>query len=71
MNKYQIIETIANLPKDAQNAVYENMKKNGLGEAEIENIQAMVFFHKLYNDADFYNAVVETVGNRLYDRLNA
>lgn len=66
-----MIEIIANMNNEEQVTVFEAMKKNGLTEKDIDMIRERVFFHKLYNDKEFYNTVVETMADNLYTMLNS
>ena len=71
MNPNELIEMIAAADDNTQKEVYTRLANNGLTNEEIDTIRNMVFFHKLYNDKDFYNSVVETLGNSLYNTLTA
>ena len=71
MNPNELIEMIAAADDNTQKEIYTRLTKNGLTNKEIDTIRNMVFFHKLYNDKEFYNSVVETLGNSLYNTLTA
>ena len=71
MNPNELIEMIAAADDNTQKEIYTRLANNGLTNEEIDTIRNMVFFHKLYNDKDFYNSVVETLGNSLYNTLTA
>ena len=71
MTPNELVKTIATMDNETQKEIYTRLAKNGLTNEEINTIRNMVFFHKLYNDEEFYNSVVETSGNSLYNTFTA
>ena len=71
MTPDELIEMIAAADDNTQKEIYTRLANNGLTNEEINAIRNMVFFHKLYNDKEFYNSVVATLGNSLYNTLTA
>ena len=71
MTQKELIATIAGMSNEEQKKVFEELKKNGLTEKEVQTIREMTFFYKLYNDKKFYDEAVETIGNDLYNRFTA
>ena len=71
MTQKELIETIAGLSNEEQKKVFEELKKNGLTEKEVQTIREMTFFYKLYNDKEFYDETVEAIGNDLYNRFTS
>ena len=50
MTQKELIATIAGMSNEEQKKVFEELKKNGLTEKEVQTIREMTFFYKLYND---------------------
>ena len=71
MTQKELIATIAGMSNEEQKKVFEELKKNGLTEKEVQTIREMTFFYKLYNDNKFYDETVEAIGNDLYNRFTA
>ena len=71
MTQKELIATIAGMSNGEQKKVFEELKKNGLTEKEVQTIREMTFFYKLYNDKKFYDETVEASGNDLYNRFTA
>ena len=68
--EHLIIETIAAADNETQKEIFARLAESGLNENDVDAIRKMVFFHKLYTDKEFYNSVVETLGNNLYNYFN-
>ena len=71
MTQKELIATIAGMSNEEQKKVFEELKKNGLTEKEVQTIREMTFFYKLYNDKKFYDETVEAIENDLYNRFTA
>ena len=71
MTQKELIATIAGMSNEEQKKVFEELKKNGLTEKEVQTIREMTFFYKLYNDKKFYDETVEAIGDDLYNRFTA
>ena len=71
MTPNEIIKIIATTDNETQKEIYSRLAENGLTNEEINTIRNMVFFHKLYSNEDFYNSVVATIGNSLYNTFTA
>ena len=69
MTQKELIATIAGMSNEEQKKVFEELKKNGLTEKEVQTIREMTFFYKLYNDKKFYDETVEAIENDLYNRF--
>lgn len=55
--QYEILDTIVQMSEFKQECFYNTLRSNGLTEEDIFTIQSAVFYHKLFTDVDFYNAV--------------
>lgn len=71
MTPNELVKTIAAMDDETQKEIYSRLAKNGLTNEEINTIRNMVFFHKLYSNKEFYNSVVATIGNSLYNTFTA
>lgn len=65
-----IIKTLASMDDATLKVTFNKFKLNGLTDKDIDVIRNMVFHYKLQTDAQFYKAVVTTLGNNLYNRFN-
>lgn len=71
MTQTEVIKAIAEQNGKNQETLYERLLEFGLDRDDVDTIKKMVFFYKLYNDATFYNAAVQSLGGVLYEELRA
>lgn len=71
MTQNEVIEILSSLNSEAQEAIYNEFRNNGLNENDINTIKSCVFYHKLYNDTYLYNVTVKAMAEEVYNEINA
>lgn len=70
-NMEDIAKQVLSLNTEKQNEFFETLSKSGFTAEEIETLQKSVSFYKLMTDAEFYNAVKQSLAEQLYKEFNA
>lgn len=65
-----MLKEIAKMNNEDQIKTFAELE-NKIGKEITDVLRERVFFIKLFTDKNFYDSAVETLGNNLYNTLNA